>query len=156
MLQSSSTLSSRSRHNLSLALSRFIGIELHSEESSVAFSRSIGMELHRWWGVHCVNCTEHEFWRTLARVQMWQSRVEIEHYSIACFIHITTFKPVTQNFREGWGSYALCKPVKHSWVYTANMSPTHNRSTLLERFKHRIIMIKMRHEIMFNFYPGLP
>ena len=35
-------LSSHSRHNLSLALSRFIGVELHSEKSSVAcvtFSR---------------------------------------------------------------------------------------------------------------------
>ena len=45
MLQSSSSPSSRSRHNLSLTLSRLIGVELHSEESSVAFSRSIGMEL---------------------------------------------------------------------------------------------------------------
>ena len=38
---------------------------------------------------------------------MWQSRVEIEHYSVAYFDHITTFK--TQYFRYGWGSYVLCK-----------------------------------------------
>ena len=38
-------LSSRSRHNLSLTLSRFMGVELHSEEFSVAFSRSMGVEL---------------------------------------------------------------------------------------------------------------
>ena len=45
MLQSSSNSFSRSRHNLSLTFSRFIGVELHSEESSVAFSWSIGVEL---------------------------------------------------------------------------------------------------------------
>ena len=39
------TLFSRLRHNLSLSFSRFIGVELHSEESSVAFSWSIGVEL---------------------------------------------------------------------------------------------------------------
>ena len=36
--------SSCPRRNLSLALSKFIGVELHGEESSVAFSRSMGME----------------------------------------------------------------------------------------------------------------
>ena len=38
-------LSRVSRRNLSLALSRFIGIELHGEKFSVAFHRFIGMEL---------------------------------------------------------------------------------------------------------------
>ena len=37
-------LSSRFRRNLSVTLCRFIGIELHNEESSVSLSRSIGVE----------------------------------------------------------------------------------------------------------------
>ena len=41
---------------------------------------------------------------------MWQSWVEIEHYSVANFDHITAFEAfVTQYFRYGWGSYTLCK-----------------------------------------------
>ena len=44
-------LSSCSRCSLSLALSRFIGVELHGEESSVAFSRSTL--------VHDVMCHTH-------------------------------------------------------------------------------------------------
>ena len=51
-------LSSRSRHNLSLALSRFISVELHGEESSAVFSRSIGFEqIVR--GSSCQLFTEH-------------------------------------------------------------------------------------------------
>ena len=38
-------LSSHSTSNLSLALSRFIAVELHSEESSVAFNRFISVKL---------------------------------------------------------------------------------------------------------------
>ena len=38
---------------------------------------------------------------------MWQSRVEIEHYSVVYFDRITTFE--TQYFRYGWGSYVLYK-----------------------------------------------
>ena len=53
-------LSSRSRHNLSLALSRFIGVELHSEESSVEFSRFMGVELDSEGSI-VSTCTEHEF-----------------------------------------------------------------------------------------------
>ena len=49
-------LSSRSRCNLSLALSRFICVELHGEESSVAFSRSIGVEFSE--GSIVSTCTE--------------------------------------------------------------------------------------------------
>ena len=47
-LSSLACLSSRSRRDLSLTLNRFIGTELHGEESSVAFSRSIGVELDFW------------------------------------------------------------------------------------------------------------
>jgi len=41
-------LQSRSRHNLSLALCRFIGIELHSGESSIVFSRSIAQNIKKF------------------------------------------------------------------------------------------------------------
>ena len=37
---------------------------------------------------------------------MWQSRVEVERYSVAYFDHITAF--------EAWGSYMLCKLIKYS------------------------------------------
>ena len=50
---------------------------------------------------------------------MWQSQVEIEHYSIAYFNHIIMFKVLYVT-----GSYVLCKCVRYSWVYTAHMSPT--------------------------------
>ena len=40
LFSSALALQSRSRRNLSLALSRFIGVELHSEESSVMIHRT--------------------------------------------------------------------------------------------------------------------
>ena len=54
-------LSSRFRRNLSVALRRSIGVELHSEESSVSLSRLF--------------CQLFEFWRALARVQIWNVHV---------------------------------------------------------------------------------
>ena len=43
-----------------LTLSRFIGVELHGEESSVTFSRSIGIEFESEGSIEST-CTEHEF-----------------------------------------------------------------------------------------------
>ena len=40
-------------------------------------------------------------------IYMWQSWVEIEHYSVVYFDHITAFDVfVTQLLRYGWGSYS--------------------------------------------------
>ena len=83
---------------------------------------------------------------------MWQSRVEIKHYSV---VHYRVWNVVTQNFRQGWGSYTLCKCVKYSWVYTVHMSPTRNRRTVLQRFECGKAII-IHNKIMFNFYLALP
>ena len=77
--------------------------------------------------------------------------VEMEHYSIAYF----DWSTVTQNFCQEWGSYALCKCVKYSWVYTVCMTPTRNRSIVLLHFKHGNV-IDICNGIMFTFYQGLP
>ena len=62
-------LSSHSTRNLSLALSRFIGTELHGEESSVAFSRSISVKLDSEGSI-VSTYTEDELLRALARVEI--------------------------------------------------------------------------------------
>ena len=50
---------------------------------------------------------------------MWQSLVEIEHYSIAYFDYIMVFEvhAVVQ------GSYVLHTLIRYLWTYTACMSP---------------------------------
>ena len=45
------------------------------------------------------------------RTHMWQSRVEIEHYSVVYALPLQ--RAITQNFCYGWGSYMLCKCVKY-------------------------------------------
>ena len=49
-------------------------------------------------------------------VQVWQSRVEIDHYSVTYFKCITTFEALY--FCYGWGSYALYKLMNTWHVYT--------------------------------------
>ena len=65
---------------------------------------------------------------------MWQSWVEIELLCILitlpCLKHSSTELPL-----RVWGSYALCKHGKYSWVYPACMSPALNGSSTLEHFK---------------------
>ena len=86
---------------------------------------------------------------------MWQSWVEIEHYSVAYFDHITVTvrSAKTKYFHYGRGSYALCKLMNTWHIYTARMSPTANGSSVLKRFK-RSNAIETRNGTTFNFYLG--
>ena len=85
---------------------------------------------------------------------MWQSRVEIEHYSVAYCITCVR-STVTQYFRYGRGSYALCKLMNTWHIYTACMGPTPNGSSALQHFE-RGNAIEIHNRIVFDFYPGLP
>ena len=69
--------------------------------------------------------------------------------------HYRIRSTLTQYFRYGWGSYALCKFMNTWHVYRVRMSPTLNRNSVLQRFE-RGNAIEVRNGIMFNFYPGLP
>ena len=74
---------------------------------------------------------------TMYRVfYVWQSRVEIKSYSIACFDRIAAFEAPYHNFCQGWGSYALHSFIKYSCIYEAHISPTLNRSSVIWSFKH--------------------
>ena len=83
---------------------------------------------------------------------MWQSRVEIEHYSVAYFNRITAFEVRTS---VKGGAHALGKLINTCHVYTARMSPALNGSSALQRFE-RSNAIEIRNGIMFDLYPGLP
>ena len=64
----------------------------------------------------------HVYWPSNMLVwYMWQSRVEIEYYSVVYFICITAFEvsAVTQYFHHGWGSYVLCKLMNTRYIYKA-------------------------------------
>ena len=90
---------SRSRHNPSLALSRFIGVELHGEKTPVTFSRSIGVELDSEGSIKSTY-NEHykfEFRRALALVQIWNVRIRLNFWYMATrtymYVHTYVSKP---------------------------------------------------------------
>ena len=69
-------------------------------------------------------------------IHVWQSRVEIEHYSVAHFNRDSVQNAVVQNFRQGWDSYVLHRLIRYSCIFTACMSPAFNRSFALQCFKY--------------------
>ena len=69
--------------------------------------------------------------------------------------HYRIRRAVTQYFRYGRGSYALCKLMNTWHVCTARMCPTPNGSSALQRFTRRNAL-EIRNGIMFDFYLGLP
>ena len=78
---------------------------------------------------------------------MWQSRVEIEYYSVAYFDPVTVFKaPYLRTSVKG-GAQTRC-------VIAACLSPTLNRSSEIRRFE-RSDAIEIRNGIIFDFYTGL-
>ena len=87
---------------------------------------------------------------------MWQSWVEIEHYSVASFDCVQSTVTVVRTTR---GAHTCCvdqcmnTSLRH--VHAARMSPTLNGSFALQRFECGNT-IEIRNGIMFNFYPGLP
>ena len=63
---------------------------------------------------------------------MWQSWVEIEHYSVCVFhSHCCVQSALAWSFRYGRGSYGLGKLINTCHVYTARMSPALNGSSAL-------------------------
>ena len=66
---------------------------------------------------------------------MWQSRVEIEHYSVAYFNCITAFKALLHRTSVKGGTHYMCKLMNTYLIYTARVSPALNRSSALERFE---------------------
>ena len=65
---------------------------------------------------------------------MWQSRVEIEHHSVAYFERITACNAVLPLQA---GLIALCKLMNTRHLYTTRMGPTPNGSSALQRFQRR-------------------
>ena len=60
---------------------------------------------------------------------MWQSRVEIEHYSVAYFDCFTTFEAL--HSIKAQYVHVLCKLVRYSCIYAAHTTPAlYGRSTL--------------------------
>ena len=86
---------------------------------------------------------------------MWQSQVEIEHYSVAYFARIAAFEALLRGASVKGGAHALGKLINTCHIYTVRMSPALNRSSALWRFE-RSNAIEICNEIMFSFYPGLP
>ena len=78
---------------------------------------------------------------------MWQSWVEIEHYSVAHFDRITAFKVLSR--RTSWG-------IKGAWIPDKSTPcPALNGSSALQRFE-RYSAVEICNRIMFDFYLGLP
>ena len=87
---------------------------------------------------------------------MWQSRVEIEGYSVAYFDRIAAFKaPYRLSSVKGEGSCALRRLVSYSYIYEARMSPTLKGSSAIRHFE-RSDVIEIRDGITSDFYTGLP
>ena len=81
---------------------------------------------------------------------MWQSRVEIEHYSVVYFGHITRCNTV-RTLQVG-----LIRTVyTHEYLTHLHMSSTPNRSSALQRFE-RGNAFEIGDGIMFGFYQELP
>ena len=93
-------------------------------------------------------------WNYIHAYYVWQSRVEIKHYSVAYFDHVTALQ-VLKCRTLVKGSYVLCKCGTYYRVYPLCMSPALNESSALQYFKHSNTM-KIHDRIMFNFYPRLP
>ena len=53
---------------------------------------------------------------------MWQSQVEIEHYSVAYFARITAFEVLQRETSIKGGVHALGKCMNTYYIYTARMS----------------------------------
>ena len=84
---------------------------------------------------------------------MWQSQVEIQHYSVVYFDPITAFEVLYRRTSVKGGVDMRCVNVVSIHKFT--QSPSLNGSSVLEHFK-RSNAIEIRNEIMFDFYPGLP
>ena len=109
-------------------------------------------------GILHIQCI-HDLWPYIKyyTTHIWQSWVEIKHYSIAYFDCITTFKALWRRTSVK-GSYVLRRLIRYSCTFTARtvcMSLVLNRSSVLQRFE-RGNAVEIHNGIMFDFYLGLP
>ena len=81
---------------------------------------------------------------------MWQSQVEIKHYSVGYFDRITAFEALYSRTSIKGGADTCCMN-----VVSIPRAPPLNGSSALEHFE-RSNATEIRNGIMFNFYPGLP
>ena len=66
---------------------------------------------------------------------MWQSQVEIKHYSIAYFNCITAFEAFLRRTSVKGRAHYICKLMNTYLIHTAHVSPALNRSSVLEHFE---------------------
>ena len=86
---------------------------------------------------------------------MWQSRVEIEGYSVAYFDHIAVFEAMYRWTPVKGGAHTC---FVDAWISNESMkhtSPALNRSSVIWRFEGSDA-IKICDGITFDFYTGLP
>ena len=89
---------------------------------------------------------------------MWQSWVEIEHYSVAYFDHVPTFKVLQCGTSiKGGGNmhYENVSSIHGFIVYAVRMNPAFDRCSAIQRFKCTNVN-ETCNRIMFDFYLGLP
>ena len=85
---------------------------------------------------HSNTCTRIQNFTVVRKrlhVHVWQSWVEIKHYSVAYFDHI--IKHCNRNFIEG-GAHTHYVDLSSVHVSTLCISPTLTRSSALQHFKH--------------------
>ena len=85
---------------------------------------------------HSNNCTRIQNFTVVRKrlhVHVWQSWMEIKHYSVAYFDHI--IKHCNRNFIEG-SAHTHYVDLSGVHVSTLCMSPTLTRSSALQHFKH--------------------
>ena len=74
-------------------------------------------------------------WMCTVYHHIWQSRIEIKHYSVACFIHISAFEALYHRTSVKSGAHTHCinyKPMNTWHVFTVHITPTLNGSSALQ------------------------
>ena len=87
---------------------------------------------------------------------MWQSWVEIEHYFVAQFDHVTVFKAPWRKTSVKGGAH-VCSEDAYKYLISlrSHMSPALNGSSALQCFEHGNV-VEICNGTMFDFYPRLP
>ena len=96
---------------------------------------------------HQFDCT------VLVKIVHWQSRVEIEYYSVTYFDRVAAFKVLYLCISIKDGVQMRC--VVASIAATACLSPTLNGSSEIQHFECSDA-IEMHNGRTFDFYTGLP
>ena len=90
---------------------------------------------------------------------VWQSRVEIKHYSVVQFDCVTVFEALWR--KTSVKGMVIHAAKMHEYMYLLSlcscMSPTLNKSSALQCFEcSNTVIDKIHNGIMLDFYPGLP